>query len=244
MAGKHYWNEYPNYAQPTPDEIQRRVSRTQETARQKGQVLHPVRPAGRAIATSWWGKAWCENLERYADYETRLGRGRSYVRNGAVVDLQIEKGKVKARVQGSRKTPYKVEIRISPLSQEQCDAILSRCTAKVDSLESLLNGDFPESLKDIFLGQGGLFPQPREISFNCSCPDWAMMCKHVAATLYAIGTRLDEEPLLFFTLRGIEMDPFVDVVVHNRIESMLSNVDKPSSRIITKPGWEKMFGVF
>ena len=104
-----------------------------------------------------------------------------------------------------------------------------------------LNGDFPESLKDIFLGQGGLFPQPREISFNCSCPDWAMMCKHVAATLYAIGTRLDEEPLLFFTLRGIEMDPFVDVVVHNRIESMLSNVDKPSSRIITKPGWEKMF---
>ena len=243
MAGRRYWNDYPNYAQPTAAEIQRRVSRTQETAKQKGQVLHPVRPTGRSIATSWWGQAWCENLERYADYESRLGRGRSYVRNGAVVDLQIVKGKVSARVQGSRKTPYKVEIRISPLSQEQCDSILARCSAKVDSLESLLSGNFPESLKDIFLGEGGLFPQPREISFNCSCPDWAMMCKHVAATLYGIGARLDEDPLLFFTLRGIEMDRFVDVVIANRIESMLSNADKPSSRIIQKDGWEKLFGV-
>ena len=165
------------------------------------------------------------------------------MRSGAVVDLQIQKGKILARVQGSRKVPYKVEIRISPLSQQHCDEIMERCGSRANSLESLLEGSFPESLKDVFLGTGGLFPTPREISFGCSCPDWAMMCKHVAAALYGVGARLDQDPMLFFTLRGIETDRFVDVAIANRIERMLANADKPSQRIIEKAGWEELFGV-
>ena len=117
--------------------------------------------------------------------------------NGSVIDLKIQKGKILARVQGSRKTPYKVEIRISPLSEKKCQDILSRCGKKLENLEALLGGNFPDEMKELFQGKGGLFPEPREISFNCSCPDWALMCKHVAAALYGVGARLDENPLLF-----------------------------------------------
>ena len=186
---------------------------------------------------------WCQNLEQYADFETRLPRGQRYVRSGAVVDLQIQKGKITARVQGTRKTPYKIEIRISPLSQARCDEIMDRCTDRVDTLENLLAGTFPESMKDVFLGKGGLFPTPREISFSCSCPDWAVMCKHVAAALYGVGARLDEDPTLFFSLRGIDTERFVDVVIANRIESMLANVDRPSDRILRDTDLTELFGV-
>ena len=242
MTKKSYWDE-TYYPQPTEYELRRNAAETARKATQKGQRLNPVVLSGRQITKSWWGQAWCENLERYADFDTRLSRGQRYVRSGAVVDLQIQTGKVLARVQGTRKVPYKVEIRISPLSQERCDEIMDRCSSRVDSLENLLAGHFPEALKDIFLGADGLFPTPREISFSCSCPDWAMMCKHVAAALYGVGARLDEDPLLFFTLRGIETTRFVDVVIANRVEAMLANVDKPSPRIIRDAALDELFGV-
>ena len=192
---------------------------------------------------SWWGQAWCDNLERYADYESRLERGKRYVRTGAVVDLKIQKGKVLARVQGRRKTPYKIEIRISPLSEERCQRAIEKCSRKIENLEQLVNGNFPEELKEVFLGEQGLFPKPREISFNCSCPDWALMCKHVAAVLYGIGARVDENPFLFFELRGIDAGRFVDVTLANRVENMLANADTPSERIIMGNNWEDLFGV-
>lgn len=242
MPRKSYW-EPVNYPQPTEWEIQTNVTQTVRKAANKGQPLHPVVLSGRTIAQSWWGKAWCENLERYADFETRLPRGQRYVRSGAVVDLQIQKGRISARVQGTRKTPYKVEIRISPLSQARCDEIMARCTARVDTLEHLLEGEIPEAMKDVFLGDGGLFPTPKEISFNCSCPDWAVMCKHVAAALYGVGSRLDEDPTLFFSLRGIETGRFVDVVIANKIEAMLANVDRPSARILKSPDLTALFDV-
>lgn len=242
MAKKSYWDE-TFYPQPTEQELRYNAAETARKASMKGRLLNPVVLTGRKIAASWWGQAWCENLERYADYETRLSRGQRYVRSGAVVDLQIQTGRILARVQGTRKTPYKVEIRISPLSQQRCDEIMDRCSTRVDSLENLLAGHFPEELKDVFLGEGGLFPTPREISFLCSCPDWAMMCKHVAAALYGVGARLDADPLLFFTLRGIETTRFVDVVIANRVESMLSNADKPSPRIIQGAALDDLFGI-
>lgn len=242
MAKKNYWDE-TFYPQPTEQELRYNAAETARKASMKGRLLNPVVLTGRKIAASWWGQAWCENLERYADYETRLSRGQRYVRSGAVVDLQIQTGRILARVQGTRKTPYKVEIRISPLSQQRCDEIMDRCSTRVDSLENLLAGHFPEELKDVFLGEGGLFPTPREISFLCSCPDWAMMCKHVAAALYGVGARLDADPLLFFTLRGIETTRFVDVVIANRVESMLSNADKPSPRIIQGAALDDLFGI-
>lgn len=242
MARKSYW-EPTYYPQPTETQLQYNAAQTAKKAAGKGKQLCPVILTGRTIAKSWWGKAWCENLERYADFETRLSRGQRYVRSGAVVDLQLQKGKILARVQGSRKTPYKVDIHISPLSEERCEQIMDRCSNKVDTLENLLSGTFPESMKDVFLGEGGLFPTPREISFNCSCPDWAVMCKHVAAVLYGVGARLDEDPTLFFSLRGIDTGRFVDVVIANRIETMLSNVNKPSSRIIQDAKLIELFGV-
>ena len=97
------------------------------------------------------------------------------------------------------------KIRISPLSEGRCQYVIEQCGRKIENLERLTKGDLPQELKEVFLGEKGLFPKPREISFNCSCTDWALLCKHVAAALYGIGARFDEDPLLFFELRGIDV---------------------------------------
>ena len=237
-----YWEE-GFYSQPTTSELKRKSEASRVSAEKKGKRLEPVVIQGRNIAKSWWGRAWCDNLERYADYESRLERGKRYVKTGAVIDLSITKGRIQAKVQGSRKTPYKVEIRISPLSEERCQEILQTCGKRVETLEKLLAGDFPEELKELFTQRGGLFPSSREISFSCSCPDWALMCKHVAAVLYGIGARLDESPSLFFELRGIEMGRFIDVAIANRVERMLKNAGRTSGRTIDEGDIRGLFGI-
>ena len=240
---RRYWDDIPFYSQPTVQELKERAAATVRKDSAKGNQLEPVIIEGRTIATSWWGRAWCENLERYADYNSRLSRGKRYVRTGSVLDLKISKGKILARVQGSRRTPYKVEIRISPLAEETCQSIIRQCGQRLENLETLLAGDFPQDLKNLFQGSSGLFPTPREISFQCSCPDWALMCKHVAAALYGVGARLDENPLLFFELRGIDVGRFIDVALENRVEAMLANADKKSGRIMEDTDLGKLFGV-
>ena len=237
-----YWEE-GFYSQPTTSELKRKSEASRVSAEKKGKRLEPVVIQGRKIAKSWWGRAWCDNLERYADYESRLSRGKRYVKTGAVIDLSITKGRIQAKVQGSRKTPYKVEIRISPLSEERCQEILQKCGKRVETLEKLLSGDFPEELKELFTQRGGLFPSSREISFSCSCPDWALMCKHVAAVLYGLGARLDENPSLFFELRGIEMGRFIDVAIANRVERMLKNAGRTSGRTIDEGDIRGLFGI-
>lgn len=237
-----YWDK-GTYSQPTTSELKRKSEASRKSAEKKGKTLEPVVLQSRTIARSWWGKAWCANLERYADFESRLDRGKRYVRTGAVIDLKIDKGKLSARVQGSRKTPYKVEIRISPLSEERCQEIIASCGRKVENLEKLLAGDFPKELKELFTQENGLFPTPREISFACSCPDWALMCKHVAAALYGIGAKFDENPMLFFELRGIDVGKFIDVALENKVEHMLEHVDCRSERVIVSDGWEELFGI-
>ena len=237
-----YWEE-GFYSQPTTSELKRKSEASRVSAEKKGKRLEPVVIQGRKIAKSWWGRAWCDNLERDADYESRLDRGKRYVKTGAVIDLSITKGRIQAKVQGSRKTPYKVEIRISPLSEERCQEILQKCGKRVETLEKLLSGDFPEELKELFTQRGGLFPSSREISFSCSCPDWALMCKHVAAVLYGIGARLDESPSLFFELRGIEMGRFIDVAIANRVERMLKNAGRTSGRTIDEGDIRGLFGI-
>ena len=238
-----YWQGEGGYSQPTTEKLQQNAAASQKKARTKGQVWEPVIIQGRTIAKSWWGQAWCRNLERYADYDSRLERGKRYVRTGAVVDLKIQKGKIQAKVQGSRKTPYKVEVRISPVSEERCQDIISRCNRKVENLEQLLAGNFPEELKELFQEEDGLFPQPKEIGFTCSCPDWALMCKHVAAVLYGVGARFDENPLLFFELRGLDVGRLIDVTLADRVEKMLGNADRPSDRIIRQEDYLKIFGL-
>ncbi|MCI0682328.1 MAG: SWIM zinc finger family protein [Gemmataceae bacterium] len=162
-----------------------------------------VEVAGRKIADSFWGKAWCENLEAYSDFANRLPRGRSYVRNGSVIDLQIERGKIHSLVSGS--DVYNVKIAIKTLPAATWARIKKSCARSIDSLIDLLQGRFDQGIMErLSQRDDGLFPQPREIDMDCSCPDWAGMCKHVAAVLYGVGARLDRSPEMLFTLRDVD----------------------------------------
>ena len=209
----------------------------------KAKKRYPVILEGRILAKNWWGKAWNANLERYADYSNRIGRGKSYVRGGRVVDLQIEKGMINARVQGSRRTPYKIIIRIAPLRENIRRKIIDRCGHKISNIEALVNGDLPDEMADIFTSEEGLFPKPKDIEFDCSCPDWADMCKHVAAVLYGIGSRFDNDPMLFFELRDIDVNEFIRRSVDDKLKDMLKNAEKGSGRVIEDEKLEKLFGV-
>ena len=169
----------------------------------KGQPISPVVVQGRAIAATAWGKAWCANMESYSDYSNRLPRGRTYVRNGSVVDLQITPGTVAARVSGS--SIYCTTITVKPVPKAKWQQICADCAGGIDSLVELLQGRFSKGVMDRLCRQGdGLFPVPKDIHFDCSCPDGATMCKHVAAVLYGIGARLDSKPELLFTLRQVD----------------------------------------
>jgi uncharacterized Zn finger protein len=183
-------------------------------AGKEGRALSPVRLAGRAIASSFWGKAWCANLEAYRDYEYRLPRGRSYVRSGAVLDLTIEPGRIAAVVAGSRPQPYAVEIKIKPLGTTLWSDLKRQCAGEIGSLIELLEGRLSERVMGIVTSPGqGLFPKPGDIEMACSCPDWATMCKHVAAVLYGVGARLDTQPELLFTLRTVEHGELIGAAV-------------------------------
>jgi len=184
-------------------ERRRNAAKKLAKLRKNGQTVSPVTITGKVIAGSFWGKSWCTNLERYSDYENRLPRGRTYVRNGSVVDLQIAKGKVSAMVSGS--SLYTVTITIAPVTAARWKAICKDCAGTIDSLVELLQGRLAKGVMDRVCREGdGLFPAPKEIKLSCSCPDWADMCKHVAAVLYGIGARLDEKPALLFELRGVD----------------------------------------
>ena len=187
----------------------RRAQAVQKLAKlqKKGQTVAPV-VARRTIAASFWGKSWCENLERYSDYANRLPRGRTYVRNGSVVDLQIRKGEVTAMVAGSEL--YSISISIAPVAEPKWKALAKDCAGNIDSVVELLQGKLAKGVMDRVCRQGdGLFPAPKEIRLACSCPDWADMCKHVAATLYGVGARLDEQPELLFALRGVDQGDLI-----------------------------------
>jgi uncharacterized Zn finger protein len=176
--------------------------------RKKGQDVSPVVIQGRKIATTFWGDAWCKNLERYSDYENRLPRGRTYVRNGSVIDLQISPGTVTALVSGSE--IYDVRINVAVVPRARWRAICRDCTGAIDSLVELLQGQLSTSVMSrLCQPKTGLFPAPKEISFQCSCPDWAWMCKHVAAVLYGIGARLDERPEFLFLLRRVDQQDLI-----------------------------------
>jgi uncharacterized Zn finger protein len=163
---------------------------------------------GRKIAATFWGRAWCDNLERYSDYATRLPRGRSYVRNQAVLDLQISPGLVRAVVSGS--SLYDTQIKVAGLSKGKWQAVCEDCAGAIDSLIELLQGRLSERVMARMCDQrAGLFPSPGEITFSCSCPDWASMCKHVAAVLYGIGARFDQQPELLFLLRNVDQQQLI-----------------------------------
>jgi hypothetical protein len=183
-------------------ERRRKALKKMESLRKRGQAISPVTVDGRTIAKTFWGKAWCENLESYSDYENRLPRGRTYVRNGSVLDLQVASGRIKALVSGSE--IYTVEVQVHPVAQPHWQSICADCAGSIDSLVELLQGRLSKGVMErISQQRTGLFPSPKEIKLSCSCPDWAEMCKHVAAVLYGVGARLDQQPELLFQLRAV-----------------------------------------
>ncbi len=219
---------------------ERRANAAKQVAKLKkqGRVVSPVVIEGRKIARSFWGKAWCDNLERYSDYANRLPRGRTYVNNGSVIDLQLARGKVRALVSGSE--IYQVEIDIAIAAPARWKAICADCAGSVGSIVELLQGKLSKNVMErVCRPADGLFPAPREIKMSCSCPDWADMCKHVAATLYGVGARLDHEPDLLFTLRGVDHGELVSVGA----DLSITEVATGSERVLADADMAALFGV-
>jgi uncharacterized Zn finger protein len=237
-----YEDEYPPYI-PVAERRAKAEKKLQQL-RKKHPGLTPVIITGKSLATTWWGKSWNGNLERYADYSNRIGRGRSYVRHRAVLDLQLTLGHITALVQGSQAQPYQVAITVDTLSPTHWATIRTACAGCFDSLSALLAGTFPQALKGLFFAQGaGLFPSPQEIHFECSCPDGAAMCKHVAAALYGVGARLDEDPSLFFTLRGITMDDIITQTVTDTTQTLLRKAERQSANVLDDVDLGDVFGI-
>jgi len=181
-----------------------------EKMKKKGLNVQPVLLSGRKIAASFWGKGWCDHMESFSDYANRLPRGRSYVRNGSVCHLEIQSGHIKAIVSGS--SLYNVSITITPLVKKKWDAVRSACSGRIGSLIDLLRGRLDRGVMEVVSDRReGLFPLPGEMKFDCDCPDWAGMCKHVAAVLYGVGARLDHSPEMLFIHRGVNHAELVDV---------------------------------
>ena len=233
---------YPPYVSVA--EKRAKAAKKLKQLKKKNPHINPIVIDGTAIARTWWGKAWNKNLESYADYHNRIGRGRSYVRHGAVLDLQIRSGLVESLVQGTRSKPYSVTIRIKAMGKRNWENIKTASQGKLESLQELLAGKFPKGLGEIFTTQGrGLFPSPKEIDFDCSCPDWASMCKHVAATLYGIGARLDQDPGLFFKLRQVKMKDLVSGAVEGKTRELLKKARKKTARVIDDSDLSDVFGI-
>ena len=209
------WKPYVPVAQ------RRRISeQAMAHMRKNGVDVQPVRIEGTLIARTFWAKAWCHHLESYSDFENRLPRGRSYVRNGSVCHLEILRGRINAKVQGSRM--YSVAVDIRPLPRPAWKSIKERCTGRIASLLDLLQGRLSSGVMEIVTDrEKGLFPSPREITMECSCPDWATMCKHVAAVLYGVGARLDERPELLFLLRGVDHEELIDARAEAAVQAVV-----------------------
>ena len=233
--GRNYgWRPYVPVAKR-----RRQAEKVLQKLQKSGHPVAPIVIEGRTIAKTFWGKAWCENLERYSDYSNRLPRGRTYVRNGSVVDLQIAPGEVSALVSGSE--IYHVAIKISAVAKPAWASICADCSGAIDSLVELLQGRFSKGVMErICRQQTGLFPAPAEIRFSCTCPDWASMCKHVAAVFYGIGARLDEKPELLFKLREVDE---VELIAKAGKGLPLGKSGPASTKVLAEGDLSELFGL-
>jgi len=231
------WDRWPKYV-PAAERRAQAAMEIKKRAK-KGLVAVPVLIEGRDIARTFWGKAWCENLERYSDYSNRLPRGRTYVRNGSVVHLGIESGVVKALVSGS--DLYEVKVEVGSVPATRWKGICKDCAGAVDSLVELLQGKFSKAVMSrICEPKSGLFPSPTEIKFTCSCPDVAAMCKHIAAVLYGIGARFDQSPELLFRLRSVDHQ---ELIAHAGKELPASRNRVSTTRVLEVDNLSDIFGI-
>src|SRR3990172_1619134 len=231
------WHEWKPYVPVA--ERRRKAALEMQRLKKKGHPASPVVIEGRAIARTFWGKAWCDNLEHYSDYANRLPRGRTYVRNGSVVDLHVAPGEVKALVSGS--AIYNVAVKVTPVPKDRWSSVCRDCAGAIDSLIELLQGRFSKGVMErICRYRTGLFPSPDEIKLSCSCPDWASMCKHVAAVLYGIGARLDEQPELLFRLRAVNEK---DLVAKAGMGLPLARKGPASEKVLAGSDLSELFGL-
>jgi uncharacterized Zn finger protein len=232
------WGGWAPYV--TVAERKRKAAKKVEQLRKQGKAVDPISLEGRTIAKTYWGKSWCENLESYSDFANRLPRGRTYVRNGSVIDLKIAAGSIEALVSGS--DIYKVTIGIAALAKNKWQTIVKECSGKIDSLVELLKGKFSKSVMEIIARkEQGLFPQPSEIKINCSCPDYADVCKHVAAVFYGIGARLDINPELLFTLRQVDHNELI--IADGALEELVKRDGKQLKPTFTGDELSDLFGI-
>lgn len=234
MSYEGGWKPYVPVA-----ERRRKAEQLVARAIKAGRTMSPIAPYRGAIAKTFWGKAWCDNLEHYSDYGSRLPRGRTYVRNGSVIDLQIKAGKIVAQVMGS--SLYTIKIDVAACPAEHWRVLSADCSSSIDSMVELLQGKLSGAVMQRICKPGtGLFPSPKDIKFGCDCLDWASMCKHVAAVLYGVGTRLDQQPELLFTLRGV--DP-ADLV-NNTGAGLSGTAHTPTSfRVLDNAALGDVFGI-
>ena len=217
------WSPYV----PVAKRLQKAQKKMQQL-KKKGQNIQPIKIEGRIIAHSFWGKAWCTHMESFCDEGNRLSRGKTYVRNGSVCHLEINKGEIKAMVYGNYL--YNITIEIKPLAQNKWDDIKKTCLGKISSLLDLLSGKLADGVMEVVgHSKNGLFPLAQEFNLSCSCPDWTTMCKHVAAVIYGVGARLDADPAQLFTLRGVNFEELIDV--NEAITAVTSTTSSRRKRI-------------
>ncbi len=208
------WYGYREYVPVATRRAQ--AKKKMEKLRKSGEDVQPIEALNSRglIAKSFWGKAWCKHMQAFSDYENRLPRGRTYVRNGSVCHLAIEKEIARAKVSGSE--IYDLSIHFDPLDPKKWAKIKKLCKGKIGSLIELLQGKISDEIMAVVTDpKNGLFPHPKEIRFDCNCPDWADMCKHVAAAMYGVGVRLDTEPELLFKLRGVDHNELISVDIND-----------------------------
>jgi len=227
------WKPYVSVAQRRA-----KAAREMRKLQKKGKKIEPVEVEGRKIARTFWGEAWCEHLEQFSDYANRLPRGRTYVRNGSVCHLAISKGRIEAIVSGSEL--YNIDIRITPLAANRWKKVREQCAGQIGSMLELLQGRLSSHVMQIVTDRNqGLFPKPSEIKLSCDCPDWAEMCKHVAAVLYGIGARLDDQPELLFVLRNVDQDELITA----ELDLQTATSGKGKRRRLASQDLSAVFGV-
>lgn len=222
-------------AQAVADEIERR--------RKRGEPFEPTVCETRrgSTSTTFWGQAWCDNLEAYSDMEHRLPRGRTYLRKGHVYDLTIDPGEVFAYVTGA--SIYEVLIKIAPLDPETWERVKVDCGGQIDSLLDLLGGKIgPSVMTRITDPDNGLFPSPDKILLSCDCPDYADVCKHIAAVIYAIGVNLDHDPTLLFKLRQIDHTELIDQAAE-KAGLAAEEAIAPTDNILAPNQLSELFGI-
>lgn len=208
----------------------------------------------RKICSSWWGQMWCKNIEKYSGLKNRLERGRTYIRNNTIKKFVISNNQIDAYVQGSQYEPYIVKINIKTIEKSKYNNIVKRCEKSIDDFETLINGTFPKEFQELFTDEiYGLFPSAKEISYKCTCLDYynalhnfkndKHMCKHIAATLYGVGNKLDVDPLIFFKLRGIDLNNFSKILIKKENNYVWKNVNSNTDRQVSEDDISKMFGI-